>query len=229
MTMIPVQHRVKSRSAFLFQALHQFECDLRVSMVAYVVAAPDGSFFNKDNMTVSVQPVVQEVIRVNAVPTQTPLPVLDDVPVEFPNAGGWSITFPIQEGDECRLTFSDMAFDLWWQNGGLQNQPDGKLYRHDIGDATAFFGLRNKKNVIPDISPTSMQLRNDAGDVVIDLADGQISLTAGSVKVGSSPLALLNHNTLSWLLDDIVPFLQTKGYGGPAAPTSGETTVLGAT
>jgi hypothetical protein len=179
-------------------------------------------------MTVSVQPTIKEVIRNGAVPTITTLPILDDVPIKIPTGGGWSLTLPIKIGDECELSFQDMAFDLWWQNGGVQKQPDGVLYRHDIGDAVADFGIRSLPNVIPNYSTTSAQLRNDSGTVVIDLAEGGITLTAPSIKLGdgSTEAALMTANFLAYWNVNILPFLQSKGYAGILPPLNSVTTVV---
>jgi len=182
MRMIPIQHRLSIRSAPIYQALHQFECDLRCHMPAIVVPNQQGDAFNPDAMTVSVQPAIMERIRINAVPTPTALPILDDVPIKIPTGGGWSLTLPIAIGDECELSFQDMAFDQWWQSGGLQNQPDGKLYRHDIGDAFAEFGVRSVPRVIPNYSTSSAQLRSDNGTVVIDLALAGITITTPTLS-----------------------------------------------
>ena len=176
-TMIPIQHRLAVRSSPILLALHQFECGLRVSMPAIVVS------FDAARQVVSVQPAIQEVIRVAGIPTLTNLPVLDDVPIVLPTGGGWSLTVPIQPGDECDLVFSDMAFDLWWQSGGVQKQPDGVLYRHDIGDAKAHFGMRNQTRVLANYSTTSAQLRSDDGTVVIDLALTGLTLTAPALSL----------------------------------------------
>ena len=227
-TMIPIQHRLSIRSAPIDLALHQFECDFRCHIPAKVVANQDGNAFNPQKMTVSVQPTIQEVIRQGAVPKITPLPILDDVPIKIPTAGGWSLTLPIKIGDECELSFQDMAFDLWWQNGGVQKQPDGVLFRHDIGDAFAEFGVRSVPNVIPDYSTTSAQLRNDEGTVLIDLSSDGITLTAPSIKLGdgSSEAALMTKNFFTYWNTDILPFLQSKGYSGPLPPTNSVTTVV---
>ena len=226
--MIPIQHRLSIRSSPITLALHQFECDLRCHIPAIVVANQEGSAFNPTKMTVSVQPAIKEVIRQGAVPTLTTLPILDDVPIKIPTGGGWSLTLPIKIGDECELSFQDMAFDYWWQNGGVQKQPDGVLFRHDIGDAFAEFGVRSVPNVIPNYSISSAQLRNDAGTVLIDLASDGITLTAPSIKLGdgSSEAALMTKNFLTFWNTDILPFLQSKGYSGPNPPANSVTTIV---
>src|ERR1700689_2084408 len=182
--LVSVQDRLSIKSAPIRIALHQFECDLRVAIPGIVVANQNGDPFNAELQTVSVQPAVQEVLRQNAIPTLTTLPILDDVPFAFPNAGGWSLTFPIAIGDECLIVFADMAMDIWWQNGGIQKQPDGALYRHDIGDGIAIFGLRSNPRALPNYSTVSAQLRSDDGSVVIDLAETGITMTAPSILLG---------------------------------------------
>ena len=41
------------------------------------------------------------------------LPVLSDVPVLFPRAGGFFISFPIQPGDFVQLVFNEVSIDDW--------------------------------------------------------------------------------------------------------------------
>ena len=226
--MIPIQHRLSIKSAPITQALHQFECSLRVSIPAIVVANQDGNAFNADLQTVSVQPAIQEVIRKSAVPTLTTLPILDDVPFVIPRAGGWSLTLPIAIGDECLVVFADLGIDMWWQNGGVQKQPDGVLYRHDIGDALAIFGPTSKPRALPDYSATSAQLRSDDGTVVISLSPGSISITAPSILIGDggTASALMTKNFLDYWNVNILPFLGGLGYGGPAPPTDSVTEVV---
>lgn len=229
-SMLPIQHRLSVRSAPIDLALHQFECDFRCHIPAVVVENQDGNAFNPQKMTVSVQPTIKEVIRVGAVPTITTLPILDDVPIKIPTGGGWSLTFPIKIGDECELSFQDMAIDLWWQNGGVQKQPDGVLYRHNIGDAIAEFGVRSVPNVIPNYSTTSAQLRSDDGSVVVDLAMEGIKITAPiikAIKKNGTAQFLMTDTFFQWFQTYAQPFLVSKGYSGPPIPVTGcETTVL---
>ncbi len=228
-TMIPIQHRMSIRSAPIFQALHQFECGLRVAMPAIVVANPAGDPFNAELQTVSVQPAVQEVMRVNAVPTLTTLPILDDVPFVMPRAGGWGMTLPIAVGDECLVVFCDMAMDIWWQSGGVQKQPDGKLYRHDLWDGVAIFGISSNPKAIANYSTTSAQLRSDDGSVVIDLATGAVTITAAAIKAlntGGTPQKLMTDAFYQYWVTEVYPFLVSKGFAGGPAPVNSETTVL---
>jgi hypothetical protein len=67
---------------------------------------------------------------------------LSDIPVWVPTAGGFSLTWPIQPGDECILLFLDTPLDIWFQNGGLDNNPIAQR-RHSLLDAIALFGVRS--------------------------------------------------------------------------------------
>lgn len=104
--------------------------------------------------------------------------VLTDVPVKFVRGGGWNITLPIQQGDECWLDFSDTDFTAWFQNGGTQ--PQIKQRRHDLSDAVAWFGLASTPNGLDNWNLDGMELRNDDGTVLITLTDGGVKVTTNS-------------------------------------------------
>lgn len=121
--------------------------------------------------------------------TSAPLPLLVDVPVVFPRGGGCSITFPVKEGDECLVVFSDRCIDFWWQSGGVQEPVDPR--QHDLSDAFAFVGPMSQPNVISNISTTTLQMRTDDGAAYIELDPNShaINLVApGGVNV-TTPLA----------------------------------------
>lgn len=121
--------------------------------------------------------------------TSAPLPLLVDVPVVFPRGGGCSITFPVKEGDECLVVFSDRCIDFWWQSGGVQEPVDPR--QHDLSDAFAFVGPMSQPNVINNISTTTLQMRTDDGLAYIELDPNShaINMVApGGVNV-TTPLA----------------------------------------
>lgn len=123
------------------------------------------------------------------------LPLLLDCPVFFPGGGGFALTFPIAAGDECLVVFGSRCIDNWWQNGcppdagGLpQPQEQAELRMHDLSDGFAFVGVSSVPKVIPAISTTKTQLRNDAGTTYVELdpagnvnvvATGNVTANAG--------------------------------------------------
>ena len=122
------------------------------------------------------------------------IPLLLDLPVFFPSGGGFSMTFPLVEGDEVLVVFASRCIDRWWKYGSVQ--PQNEFRMHDLSDGFAFAGFRSQPRVLDPVpSTTSMQLRSDDGATKLDVADGVITVTAGDVKLG-------NGGTLRKLITD---------------------------
>ena len=82
--------------------------------------------FDSVKQTVVVQLAITEKIKCNAEAFVAKyksnigavvIPLLHDVPICIPTAGGFSLTVPVQPGDECLVVFSDTCFDAWYQKG----------------------------------------------------------------------------------------------------------------
>lgn len=133
-----------------------------------------------DAMTIECVPSIKGV-QTNEDGSQTfvNMPTLLDVPICFPSAGGFSLTFPIKTGDEVLVIFSSRAMDSWWQLGGYQNPVE--LRMHDLSDGFAIPGPRSQPNVVEGISPDNARLVNDAGTVYLEITPaGGINLVAPS-------------------------------------------------
>lgn len=94
--------------------------------------------------------------------TWTNIGVLHDVPLVFPRAGGFSITFPVAAGDEVLVVFASRCIDFWWQNGGYANKP-AEYRMHDLSDGFAIPGPSSQPRVLSAISATDIQIRDTAG------------------------------------------------------------------
>jgi hypothetical protein len=106
------------------------------------------------------------------------LPKLVDVPVVFPSGGGYSLTFPVDAGDEALIVFASRCIDNWWLAGGVQTQAD--LRMHDLSDGFAFVGIRSQPRVLNNgVKTTAAQLRSDDGSTFVEVADGNlVNITA---------------------------------------------------
>lgn len=93
---------------------------------------------------------------------------ISDVPIVFPSAGGFTITFPLAAGDEVLVVFAARCIDAWWQNGGYANKPL-EFRMHDLSDGFAIPGPRSQPRKIASISSTEIQIRNDAGDTYMSI------------------------------------------------------------
>ena len=117
--------------------------------------------YDSNAVTVVVQPTIKiPVKKINGSVELVQLPLLMDVPVMFPCAGGFTITHPINVGDECFVSFASRNIDIWWQSGGVQNPFDTR--KHDLSDGFAFFRPQSQANKIENISTTDLEIRNDA-------------------------------------------------------------------
>jgi len=124
--------------------------------------------YNNEAVTVNVQPLIKIPVHLPDGEIETvELPMLLDVPVMFPCAGGFTITHPIQKGDECLVNFADRNIDLWWQSGGIQNPFDTR--KHDLSDGFAFFRPQSQAKKISGISTTDLEIRNDSNTCKIQI------------------------------------------------------------
>jgi hypothetical protein len=134
--------------------------------------------------TCTIQPAIQaQITSPTGSVSFVNLPVLLDVPVVYMGGGNFVATFPIQQGDEALVIFSDRCIDAWWQNGGVQKQAEIRI--HDLSDGFAFIGPRSLANSIPNVSSSAVQLRSLDGSTYYELAGGQVAniVAPGGVNI----------------------------------------------
>lgn len=148
--------------------------------------------FDPDALTVSVQPAIQaNVTAEDGSVRAAALPLLVDVPVVFPQGGGFLLTFPVRAGDECLVVFSSRCIDSWWQSGGVQPQAEQRL--HDLSDGFALVGPRSRaRRVTPAVSTEAVMLRAEDGSSFVEIApDGVMTCRAQTQLVLDAPQILL--------------------------------------
>jgi phage baseplate assembly protein gpV len=106
--------------------------------------------------------------------------------VVFPSAGGYALTFPVKQGDECLLIFCERSYDNWYENGDVQ-PPSARRF-HALSDAVAIVGLHSKNTAVESYADDAVQLRNsdatagisidDAQDITIETATGSVTCAA---------------------------------------------------
>ena len=148
--------------------------------------------YSPESRSANVQPALTEH-------DGTSLPVIASVPVLFPSAGDFGMTWPLPAGSTGVLFFSDRDIDRWDHSGGLQ--PPGSARRFDWSDALFYPGLRPQSDALP----------ADPEDMLIGKTDGslQIRITAaGEVSIGGPGGELLT------ILDEALNALVTATAGG---------------
>ena len=189
--------------------------------------------FNPTAMTCTVKPAVLIPLKdpETADISQVEIPVLLDVPVIYPSGGGFTLTFPIVNGDECLVVFASRCIDTWWQNGGYKNQLP-LLRMNDLSDGFALVGPRSQVRTVAAISSANVQLRTDSGETYMEITpDHHINLTApaGStittadkVTINATNGVIINGNlTVNGLISG------TGGTGGVGASITGALTATG--
>lgn len=134
---------------------------LRTAMPGRVVS------FDHDTQTAVVQPLIR---LVKADGAGVDLPPLGDVPVQFPEAGGFAFTFPIEAGDEGLIVIADRCIDGWWQSGQPSDPMDFRL--HDLSDGIFIAGINSLMNAIPDFDMDAIVMRKFDGSAYFKIDKG---------------------------------------------------------
>lgn len=109
----------------------------------------------------SVQPLFKGTRRADGgEPIVEALPVINHVPVVFPGAGAYSITFPVSKGDTVLLVFAEQSLDKWLVNDGIVDPQSTR--RFHISDAIAIPGLRSFRNPIEDVPTDALVITGDS-------------------------------------------------------------------
>lgn len=181
--MIPITERMPNNRAMKRNGERQREIKTRVASPGIIES------FDPESQTASVQLAIREKReKPDGVEEWVQIPLLVDVPVLFPRAGGYVITMPVERGDECLVVFGDSCMDAWWQSGGIQNQID--LRRHDLSDGFAIMGLWSQPRRIEGYTNTC-RLRTVAGDTYVELSGGNINIVAsGTVNIQGAKVTI---------------------------------------
>lgn len=123
--------------------LEEVLSDVLDSRIADIHTALPGSVVRYDSskQTADVQPMIRcaELDADGNVTTRS-YPVLPSIPVAFPAAGGFAITFPVQAGDTGLLVFCELPIDRWRSTGQESHPAD--IRRHSTTAAVFYPGLR---------------------------------------------------------------------------------------
>lgn len=161
----------------------------------------------------SVQPLLNKVW---ADGTVTPMPILENVPVIFPRAGGASLTFPVVNGDTCLLVFIERSTDLWRTQGGQVSPDDPRKF--DLSDGVALMGLSpfsensladNNEDLLLTYAGSKVRIKQN-GDVVIQ--------TSNKVAIGDTTTELLQ--VISEFIGDMITAIYAPPAGTLDPPTA---------
>lgn len=135
--------------------------------------------------TVSVQPAIrgmQTDEKGNA--TLVNMPLLVDVPICWPRAGGFALTLPVKVNDECLVVFAARCIDAWWQSGGVQAPLEDRM--HDLSDAFAILAPTSQPKKLTNVQSDGIEMRTDDRSTFIKLTNGTIFIQGNIVHSGSN-------------------------------------------
>ena len=103
-------------------------------------------------------------------------PKIPGVPVYFPQGAGQGavIAFPVMDGDECLLVFTEQALDTW--RTGAESNTD---LRFDLTNAVALVGLFSK--ACPLVKEAC-----DSGSIIVESGGERIQIKGGEINIRCS-------------------------------------------
>lgn len=132
--------------------------------------------FDADTQKADVQPMIKRLQETIDGELLESIPVIASVPVAFPRAGGFKITFPVEPGDRCLLMFCERSIDNY-QLSGLESDPES-FQMHDFTDAVAYMGWYPDTDPIDGVNSSAMVAGKDNG-ASIHVAGDSVKVFAG--------------------------------------------------
>lgn len=176
------------------KALEVFSADLHVGIPARIEK------FDASTGLADVKPLVKDV---DPDGVSRSVPVVTNVPVHFPGAGGFRMTFPVKPGDPCFLLFSDRSLDVWLSKGGEVDPVDPR--RHALSDAVAILGITDAIHPWKNVSTSKATIGHDGAGPRIEFGPSDMVLDGGSSGVATA--------------GDACTFVLSDGNGKPCTGT----------
>jgi len=141
------------------------------------------------------------------------LPVIPNVPVCFPRAGGFFVSFPIQKGDMVLIVFAERAIGAWKKKGEACDPGDRRM--HPLAGAMAIPGVYPSGSELGDADGSNMVMGKDG------TAAAQVVITPSMVKLGGGDQFVALANKVNQELTNIQSTFNAfvPGSGGASFPT----------
>ena len=129
------------------------------------------------------------------------LPVIENVPIVIPSAGGFAVTLPIRPGDPCLLVFADRDIDNFLVTGKAENPGSAAATApraHHLTDAICIPGIVAEPQVLSGYASDALEMRDKSGNNKIRITSSGIEIKAsGMLKIDASNITLDSSMTLS--------------------------------
>jgi hypothetical protein len=215
---VPSPQRNPTLGVVLANALDARLLDVHTALPAKVER------YDAAKQLVDVKPLVKSYrLGEDAQPVAVALPVICNVPLVFPGAGGFRITFPVQVGDTVLLVFAEASIDTWLESHGGADVDPADVRRHNLSDAVAIPGLHTSGAPWTGASASSATIGKDGGPQVV-FTSTEIQLGDGATE----PIA--KGSAMKTAIATLVTTIGTAVTAMAASATAtGSTPVVGAT
>lgn len=141
--------------------------------------------------TCEVQPAIQGRVQSADGSYQfVNLPLLVDVPIVMPSAGGFTLSLPIKAEDEVLVVFSSRCIDSWWQSGGVGVPMEQRM--HDLSDGFAIPGPRSVATSTP-LHATNARITSDDGATYVEVSPTMVKVKAATAEVEAATVTILGN------------------------------------
>jgi hypothetical protein len=149
--------------------LEQFKKSLNTSLPAIVQS------YDPTTKRAKVLPAIRRLFTDGS---SQSLPILIDVPVIFPSAGGFTITMPVKPNDSVLLVFTQRGLTNF-KNNFTESMPTDSLL--NIQDAVAIVGF-GALNITP-ASNSGCTMQDNTGVNAVIVEDGKVEIKKGANTV----------------------------------------------
>lgn len=209
------QQRTPTLSDVIYKILSSWSIDLHVALPGRVES------YDNDAQTVDVKLGINAILTDDdGEPQQEELPTLHDIPVVFPRAGDFFMSFPLSHGDYVLVVFCERPIDQWRSLAGspvpgLEPVAPGLRSMHDLNGAVA----------IPGVYPAAKKLSETSGNhMVIGKEGGQqiaVEKDSGEVHVGTSSSLSLQYVALANKVKSEISAMLAAGAASPPPGNGG--------
>ena len=144
----------------------------------------------------SVKPLIKLKTRDNE---DLDMPVIDNVPVQFPGSKQFTINYPLEKGDTCIMLFAETGIGTWLTGAGIAANADD-MSRFSLTDAICIPSLYTFTSVpmpvtLIEFTTAGLEIKNDKADVLLK-PTGEINVLndSGSFNIKSDGVIEINGN-----------------------------------
>ena len=172
--------RTDSLAQIIQTAVKSALVDTHTSMPGCIVS------YNRDLQTCSVQPCIKRRYSTGEVVN---LPIIQNVPVQFPGGGEFKMHYDLEKDDDVLIMFSERSIDEWIKKGGTVESTQKRI--HDLTDAFVIPGvLPEPKAYSPQGPKGSFEISNGSNSFIIS-KDGKIKISNDDSELVSVLIELM--------------------------------------